>query len=117
MLTELKGLAGNPKPLSSMILSKIHENHGREIFTSNVRLWLLLELLLSHIVCTHYWLARPSTRMPAYTPLGRYEEHVFNHGLRLFVFGRGDQTAEFAFQECPRRWSHPAPESPEWPAR
>lgn len=95
MLTELKGLAGNPNPLSSMILSKIFENHGRQIFSDDARLWLLLELLISHIVCTFYRLAMPATRAPAYTPLGQYEEHVFNHGLRLFVYERGDQSAEF----------------------
>lgn len=95
MVTEMRGLAGNPNPLSSFILSKIFENHGRQIFTDSNRCWLLLELLVSHVVRTHFRLATPEVLSPAYTPWCKYEEHVFNHGLRLFVFKRGENTAEF----------------------
>lgn len=89
------GLAKNPNPLSSFILSKILQNHGRQIFTDSNRHWLLLELLVSHVVCTHFRLASPEVLAPAYTPWCQYEEHVFNHGLRLFILDRGGRSAEF----------------------
>ncbi|OUM22666.1 hypothetical protein B8W72_29910 [Pseudomonas putida] len=94
-LTEMRGLAQNPNPLSSYILSMILQNHGKEIINNAVRHLQLLDLLITHLIATFYRADTPSTIAPGYTPWCRYDEHVFNHGMRLFASNRDGKPSEY----------------------
>lgn len=93
--TEMRGLAQNPNPLSSYILSMILQNHGKEIINNAVRHLQLLDLLITHLIATFYRADTPSTIAPGYTPWCRYDEHVFNHGMRLFASNREGKPSEY----------------------
>ncbi|MNJ29572.1 hypothetical protein D3C77_241440 [compost metagenome] len=95
MRNEIKGLAGNPNAFSSFILYKILQKHGEHIFVDNGQQELLLDALLTHLICTFYKPPRSSALEPDYTPWCRYDQHVFNHALRLFITRRGENSAEF----------------------
>lgn len=92
---DLMGLAKEPNPLSSFILYKIFQNHGLKIFADAKQRWLLLNVMLTHIISTFYRGDKPSVLAPDYTPWCRFDEHVFNHGLRLFMSNHEGKPAEF----------------------
>lgn len=95
MHVELLGLAQNPNPLSSFILYKIFQNHGQQIFVEPERYGLLLNIMITHIVSTFYRADDEFVLSPDYTPWNRYDEHVFNYGMRLFIANRSEHSADF----------------------
>lgn len=95
MRNELKGLALNPNGFSSFILYKILQKHGEHIFVDNAQQTLLLDVLLTHLGSTLYKPPRSFASEPDYTPWCRYDQHVFNHALRLFITRRGEHSAEY----------------------
>lgn len=95
MRNELKGLALNPNGFSSFILYKILQKHGEHIFVDNAQQSLLLDVLQTHLASTFYQPPRSFASEPDYTPWCRYDQHVFNHALRLFITGRVENTAEY----------------------
>ncbi|MDD2023239.1 PIN domain-containing protein [Pseudomonas putida] len=94
MKIDLDGLARNPNPLSSFILSKVFQTYGDAIFADGNQQNILLQAIIKHVVCTYYRDNR-SALWPAFTPVCRYETHAFNHGLRVFISCNREKTAEY----------------------
>ncbi len=94
MKVDLDGLAHHSNPLSSFILYKIFQNYGDAIFVTTQQQDILLQAVIKHVVSTYYR-NDEVTLSPDYTPWARYEVYVFNHGLRLFILGRSEETAEY----------------------
>ncbi|MCK2124715.1 hypothetical protein, partial [Pseudomonas sp. PNPG3] len=90
---DLDGLASNPNPLSSYILYKIFQKFGNAIFVETQLQHVLLPAMIRHAGCTFN--RRNSVAWPSYTPWRHFEEHVFNHGLWIFITGRREKTAEY----------------------
>lgn|GEM_PF-1130370 len=86
-------LADTPSTLSGFILLKIIQNHGREIFATEGRPEMLLNVLYIHLDCLF---GRDALAVnSSYSPWLMYTSHVFNHGLDLYLTVSGGGSAEF----------------------
>src|SRR5690606_10869577 len=86
----LHSLAQTPNPLASFILFQLIENHGRQIFSDEGESELLLHLIFVHLSSRYTFGGDLRTLWPRYTPWQIFTDHVFNHGLSLYLsFGKG----------------------------
>lgn len=92
---DIQHLAANPNPLASIIFCKIIQNHGRQIFLGDERPIFLLNGILSHLNSFFHSGRSSRTLLPIYTPWVPYAEHVFNHGISLFLELNQGGTAEY----------------------
>lgn len=82
---DLQRIAANPNNLAGFILFKIIKNHGRQIFFDDERAIILLDLLLMMLNSQFHSGGSFRSMSPRYSPIRNYTEHVFNHGIRLFL--------------------------------
>lgn len=86
----LHSLAQTPNPLASFILFQLIKNHGRQIFSDEGESELLLHLIFVHLSSRYTFGGDLRTLWPRYTPWQIFTDHVFNHGLSLYLsFGKG----------------------------
>lgn len=98
-IQNLYSLAATPNPLAGFILFQFIKNHGREIFADEGRPEILLNAILQHIFSRYAFGWNLRTMWPRYTPWQIYTDHVFNHGLDLYLsYGKG--SAEFRLAEA-----------------
>ena len=82
-LQDLYRLSSTHDSLAGLILFKIIETHGREIFSPEGRLEYLLDFMFLHLLTMF---GRESAAIRSrYSPWVTYTSHVFNHGLSLYL--------------------------------
>lgn len=80
---DIYGLARTPSSLAGLILLKIIQNYGREIFAIENRPKILLNAVYLHL---DTMFGREALAVTANSsPWLLYTSHVFNHGLQLYV--------------------------------
>lgn len=92
---EIYDLARTPSSLAGLILLKIIQTHGREIFAIENRPQMLLNAIYLHLDAMF---GREALAVNAkYSPWLTYTAHVFNHGLQLYLDISGEGSAEWRF--------------------
>lgn len=82
---EIQRLAANPNALAGFILFKLIQNHGNHIFVGERKPLFLLNVILLHLNSVFHSGDSYTALRPPYTPYLSYTEHVFNHGIKLFL--------------------------------
>lgn len=86
-------LANTPNTLAGLILLKIIQNHGREIFAAEGRPKILLNTIYLHLDCMF---GKDALAVNSrYSPWTTYTSHIFNHGVSLYLELSGTGSAEF----------------------
>lgn len=89
---DVYALAKTPNSLAGLILLKIIQNHGREIFAAEGRPQILLNAILLHV---DTMFGRDALAVNAkFSPWLVYTSHVFNHGIDLYLALSGGGSAE-----------------------
>ncbi|MBK3760496.1 GapS6b family protein [Stutzerimonas stutzeri] len=91
---EIHHLAAHPNALAGFILFKMIQNHGNQIFVGEEKPLFLLDVIQLHLNSMYHSGKSQAATRPLYTPLMDYTEHVFNHGIRLFLGAYGDGSIE-----------------------
>ncbi|TBV10770.1 GapS6b family protein [Stutzerimonas kirkiae] len=86
-------LANTPSTLAGLILFKVIQTHGREIFAAEGRPEMLLNAIYLHLDCLFGKEALAVNSR--YNPWMTYTSHVFNHGLSLYLALSGTGSTEF----------------------
>ncbi|BBI43286.1 GapS6b family protein [Pseudomonas syringae] len=92
---DIYGLARTPSSLAGLLLLKIIQNYGREIFAIENRPLILLNAIYLHMDAMF---GREALAVSAkYSPWLTYTSHVFNHGVQLYLDISGEGSAEWRF--------------------
>ncbi|MFJ4455947.1 hypothetical protein ACIP1G_18940 [Pseudomonas sp. NPDC089392] len=103
---DLYRLSSTHDSLAGLILFKIIEVHGREIFGPEGRLDYLLDFVYLHLLTMF---GRESTAIRSrFSPCIAYTSHVFNHGLGLYLELSDECNGEFRLAAAVRHMGRAA---------